>query len=77
MKIQKVEYKEVVVPYDSEHNLRLVNDIWSRAPFKFHQYTDVRKGNLVEVFVMPSSVWDEHIEKIVEECLQALLEAAE
>ena len=76
IKFQTVAYKEVVVEYN-DNNMRIVNNIWEEAPFKFRQYTDVRQGNLVEVYVMPTSVWDEHIHAIVNQITQALLEDAE
>jgi hypothetical protein len=77
MNIQTVEYKEVVVAYKDGNDHCLINSIWEQAPFKFKQYDDIRNGDLVEVFVMPISVRDEHIQKIIDKTLQALLEAAE
>jgi hypothetical protein len=47
MKIQTVEYKEVVVAYKDGNNHRLINSIWEQAPFKFKQYDDIRNGDLV------------------------------
>jgi len=77
MKISTVQYKEVVVEYKDGNDHRLINSIWEKAPFKFKQYDDVRNGDLVQVFVMPITVWDEHIQKIIDQTLEVLLEAAE
>jgi hypothetical protein len=77
MEIKKVAYKEVVFAYKTGNDHRLIDNIWSQAPFKFKQFTDVRNGDLVEVFVMTESVWDEHIQKVIDQTLTALLEAAE
>ena len=77
MKIQTVEYKEVVVAYKDGNDHRLISSIWEKAPFKFKQYDDIRNGDLVEVFVMSIKVADEHIQKIIDKTLEALLESAE
>jgi len=73
MQIKTVEYKEVVIAYKDGNDHRLINSIWEQAPFKFKQYDDIRNGDLVQVFVMPISVWDEHIQKIIDKTLTQLL----
>ena len=73
MKISTVQYKEVVIAYKDGLDHRLINSIWERAPFKFKQYDDIRNGDLVQVFVMPISVWDEHIQKTIDQTLAQLL----
>jgi hypothetical protein len=77
MEIKKVEYKEVVVAYKDGFDHRIIDNIWTNAPFKFKQYDDIRNGDLVQVFVMPISVWDEHIQKTIDQTVSALMEAAE